>query len=242
MTVNVVYSKKVRDKQDLPEHVTYPKYPNCIAGKNSLRCPKFSQSMWILPACSLSEHTLSAVFSPEHTPTHSLWLSSHFGSPLSASVSKCFSPSLAPVATHPQPACVRLKVFMCVLACECVFVCQSEWPLLSTAPSLLGIPLPLTPPSLPQQITRSWEFHMKCLRYFFLPSFSFYLFSSPFVSASCSLLTKSHFFGSHHTSIVYVRLLHAQQAADLLLLVHSSKDHTRTSALQRREKGDTADQ
>lgn len=143
-----------------------------------------------------SEHTLSAVSSPERAPTHSLGLFSHFilaENLLSASVSKCFSPSLAPVATHPQPACVRLKVFMCVFACECVFVCQSEWPLLSTAPSLLGIPLPLTPPpSLLQQITRSWEFHMKCLCSFFLSLFSFYLFTS-FISASCSLLSKSNF-------------------------------------------------
>lgn len=55
---------------------------------------------------------------------------------------RCFSPSFA---THPLPSCVHLQKCWCVFAC----VCWSEWPLLSTAPSQLGIPLLLTPPLCP---------------------------------------------------------------------------------------------
>lgn len=40
---------------------------------------------------------------------------------------------------------VSTKVLMCVFAC----VCWREWPALSTAPSLSGIPLLLTPPLCP---------------------------------------------------------------------------------------------
>lgn len=131
-------SEGFKRKTGFPSQVTYPEYSKQYSqqklGKAPLDFPKSPSHCD--PVHSSKIQTLRF--------THTLWLLSLYFAQDHLSLSECLSPSLSPVATHPPPACVCLKVFMCVFAC----VCQSEWPLLSTAPSLLGIPLPLTPPSL----------------------------------------------------------------------------------------------
>lgn len=48
---------------------------------------------------------------------------------------------------------------VCMQVCVRMSVCQSDWPLLSCALPAVGIPLPLTPPTLLHQITRNQKMH-----------------------------------------------------------------------------------
>lgn len=132
---------------------------------------------------------------------------------------------------------------MCVPAYERVCVCVSEW----MASALLLPPRWVFPSpwlllslafSLLQQIIRSWEFHIKCLLSPF-PSFIFSptLFLPVLLHLYCKikLLAWSAMHcrpGGTLFVCVRARVHHAQRAAELLLLVHSSTDHTHIRTLQ----------
>lgn len=102
-----------------------PKYsdlfPANLEKKNPLDFPNSSShcgSFFLGPNLKVQYSNIHQ-HSFKHTPTHSSGLSR-----ISSLISKCFSFSFAPVATHPLAACVHLKkAFMCV----CVCVCVSEW-------------------------------------------------------------------------------------------------------------------
>ncbi len=171
---------------------------------DSLRFPKFFQSLWILSlganmqVCSSKSTHRSIHSQAENTHQHTPLASVGWGSPLSAPLSECVSPFLSLSCGNTSTACMCVCIWVSV--CVCVYVCVIVNGLCSLllppcwvfpSPWLL---LPLSRSKLQgagsSTLSASSTFSsLSFPSFIFSPLYPFCLFSSP---SKIKLLARSH--------------------------------------------------